>query len=89
MKPWETEPDLPVSVGGFPTEEGVAVAHHGTRTLAAEVLGSAPWCEPSWSPPLASPWSQVGSSSGSPQDKQRTMRKTSPTHQQTSGLKFY
>ena len=27
----------------------------GTRTLAAEVLGSAPWREPSRSPPLAPP----------------------------------
>ena len=27
----------------------------GTRTLAAEVLGSTPWCEPSQSPPLAPP----------------------------------
>ena len=34
---------------------GAAVAHQGTRTLAAEVLGSIPWHEPSQNPPLAPP----------------------------------
>ena len=60
-----------------------------TRTLAAEVLGSTPWYEPSQSPPLAPPKSQVGSGVGSPQAKQPTGREPSPTHQQTSRLKFY
>ena len=61
----------------------------GTRTLAAEVLGSTPWLEPSQSLPLAPPKSWVGSSAGSPQSKQPTGREPSPTHQQRSGLKFY
>ena len=34
---------------------GTAVAHQGTRTLAAEVLGRTPWHEPSQSRPLAPP----------------------------------
>ena len=62
----------------------------GTRTLAAEVLGSTPWREPSRSLPLApSKKLYVGSSAGSPQAKQPTGRELSPTHQQTRGLKFY
>ena len=61
----------------------------GTRTLAAEVLGTTPWREPSWSLPLAPPKSPVASSAGSPQAKWPTRRELSPTHQQTSRLKFY
>ena len=53
----------------------------GTRTLAAEVLGSTHWCEPSQSPPLAPPKSRVGSSVGLPQAKQTTGREPSQTHQ--------
>ena len=34
---------------------GCAVITAGTRTLTAEVLGSTPWFEPSWSPPLSPP----------------------------------
>ena len=61
----------------------------GTRTLAAEVLGSTPRREPSRSWPLGPPKSKVGSSVGSPQAKQPTGREPSPMHQQTSRLKFY
>ena len=90
VTPWETEPDLPAGVGGSPAEAGWWLCLTvRTRTLAAEVLGSIPWCEPSWSPPLAPPKSQVGSSVGSPQGKQLTGRELSPNHQQTSGSKFY
>ena len=56
MTPGETEPDLPASVGGSPAEAGGWLwLTVGTRTLAAEVLGSTPWREPSRSPPLAPP----------------------------------
>ena len=55
VTPQETEPDLPASVGGSPSEVGVAVPHCEERTLAAEVLGSTPWHEPSQSPPLTPP----------------------------------
>ena len=61
----------------------------GTRTLAAEVLGSTPWHEPSQSLPFTPPKSLVGSSAGSSQAKRPTGREPSPTHQQTSGFKFY
>ena len=61
----------------------------GMDTLAAEVLGAAPWHDLSQSLPLAPPKSQVGSSVGPPQAKQPTGWEPSPTHQQTSGLKFY
>ena len=40
---------------GLPQRQGTAVAHQGTRTLAAEVLGSTAWHEPSQSSPLAPP----------------------------------
>ena len=55
--PGETEPDLPASVGGSPAEAvgGGLWLTVGTRTLAAEVPGSTPWCEPSQSRPLAPP----------------------------------
>ena len=42
---------------GLLQRQRAAVAHQGTRTLAAEVLGSTPWREPSQSPPLAPPTS--------------------------------
>ena len=60
----------------------------GTRTLAAEVLGSTPWREPAQSLPLAPQEAcrlQCRVASG----QQPTGREPSPTHQQTSGLKFY
>ena len=57
--PGETEPDLPASVGGSPAEAvgwgGVLWLTVWTRTLAAEVLGSTPWLEPSQSLSLAPP----------------------------------
>ena len=90
MTPSETEPDLPASVGVSSAEVGGWLwLTTGTRTLAAEVLGSTPWREPSQSLPLAPPKSWVGSSAGFPQAKQPTGREHSPTHQQTSRLKFY
>ena len=89
VTPGETEPDLPASVGGSPAEAGVAVSHHEDKDTGAEILGSTPWCEPSQSLPLTPPKSWVGSSVGSPQAKQPTGWEPSPTHQQTSRLKFY
>ena len=50
----ETEPDLPASVGGSPADAWLWLTV-GTRTLAAEVLGSTPWHEPSQSLSLAPP----------------------------------
>ena len=48
----------------------------GTRTLAAEVLGSTPWCEPSQSRPLAPPKSpgrlQCWVASGQTTNRERT-----------------
>ena len=49
--PQETGPDLSASTGGSPAEV-VEQATAGTKTLAAVVLGSAHWHEPSWRPPL-------------------------------------
>ena len=40
---------------GLLQRKGVAVSCCRDKTLAAEVLGSTPWCEPSWSPPLDPP----------------------------------
>ena len=53
----ETEPDLPASVGRSSVGWGGGWLCFimGTRTLAAEVLGSTPWCEPSQSLSLAPP----------------------------------
>ena len=89
VTPGDTEPDLPASVAGSLVGGGWLWLTVRTRTLAAEVLGSTPWREPSQSLTLAPPKSQVGSTVGSPQAKQPTGRELSPTHQQTSGLKFY
>ena len=57
MSPGETEPDLTASVGGSPAEAGKGCLWFtvGTRTLAAEVLGSTPWRGPSQSLSLAPP----------------------------------
>ena len=56
VTPGETEPDLPASVRGSPAEAGGWLwLTVGTRTLAAEVLGSIPWREPSQSLPLTPP----------------------------------
>ena len=68
---------------------GVAVAHCGDKDTGSRSSGKYSWHEPSQSSPLAPPKSRVGSSAGSPQAKQPTGREPSPTHQQTSGLKFY
>ena len=52
----KTEPDLPASVGRSSAEAGGGSCFTvGTRTLAAEVLGSTPWHEPSQSLSLALP----------------------------------
>ena len=55
VTPQETEPDLPASVGGSPAEVGGGRwwLTTGTKILAAEVLGSTHWREPSRSLPLA------------------------------------
>ena len=56
VTPQETEPDLPASVEGSHAEAGGQLwLTMGTRTQAAEVLGSTPWHEPSQSLPLAPP----------------------------------
>ena len=88
--PRETEPDLPASVGGSPAE---AVGGCGSP------WGQGHWQQQFWevllgvSPPRVCHYhkqrAQVGSSVGLPQAKQPTGREPSPTHQQSSGLKFY
>ena len=68
---------------------GVAVAHRGDKDTGSRSSGkySLAWALPE---SAISPTKElVGSSAGSPQAKQPTGRKPSPTHQQTSGLKFY
>ena len=60
-----------------------------TRTLAAEVLGSTPWCGPSQSLPLA-PSKSLGRLQCWVVSHQTTNKEgTYPTHQETSGLKCY
>ena len=39
VNPGETEPDLPASVGGFPAEAGVAMAHHGDKDTGSRSSG--------------------------------------------------
>ena len=74
---------------GLLQRRGPAVAHKGTRTLAAEVLGSTPWREPSQSLPLAplkSPGRlQCWVTSGQTTNKEGTHA----THHQTGRLKIY
>ena len=65
---------------------GGPVAHRGDKDTGSR---SSPQCEPSQSLSLAHQRAQVGSSVGFPQAKQPTGREPSPTHQQSSGLKFY
>ena len=77
MTPGETEPDLPASVGGSPAEAGGWLwLTVGTRTRAAEVLGSTPWRKPSQSLPLAPPKSpgrlQCWITSGQTSNRERT-----------------
>ena len=60
----------------------------GTRTLAAPLLVSTHWCEPSRRPPLAPPNSLQAPVQGRLRPN-TNMEGTQPSHQQTSGLKFY
>ena len=89
MTPKETEPDLPDSAGRSPAEAGGGGGSpwgqgHWQQKFWKVLLGmSAPESDIS---PTNEP---VGSTAGSPQAKQPTGRERSPTHQQTSGLKFY
>ena len=88
--PGETEPDLSASVGGSPAEAGGG---------SVSPWGQGHWQQKFWevllgvSPPRVCHYphqrAQVGSSVGLPQAKQPTGREPSPTHQQSSGLKFY
>ena len=39
VTPVETEQDLPASVGGFPAEAGVAVAHRGDKDTSSRSSG--------------------------------------------------
>ena len=68
---------------------GVAVAHRGNKDTGSRSSekSSLTWAllESAISPTKE----PVGSSAGSPQAKQLTGREASPTHQQTSRLKFY
>ena len=59
MTPEETEPDLPASVGGFPAEMGVAVAHHEDKDTGSRSSGkySLAWAFPE---STISPKKQVG-----------------------------
>ena len=68
---------------------GAAVAHHRNKGTGSRSSGkySSAWALPEAAIiPTKEP---VGSSAGSPQAKQLTGTEHSPTHQQTSGLKFY
>ena len=86
----ETEPDLPASVGGSSAEVGAGSVSlwgqgHRQRRFWKVLLGMSPHrvCH------LPHQRAQVGSSVGLPQAKQPTGREPRPTHQQSSGLKFY
>ena len=73
----ETEPDLPAGVGGVSCRGGGWLCFTvGTGTLAVEVLGSAPWREPSQSLPLTPPKSlgrlQCWVASGKTTNRERT-----------------
>ena len=46
VTPGETEPDLPVSVGGSPAEVAVAVAHREDKDTGSRSSGSTPWSTP-------------------------------------------
>ena len=85
----QIEPDLPASVGGSPAEAVVGCGSpweqgHWQQKFWEVLLGVI--LPESTISPTKEP---VGSSKGSPQAKQPTGRELSPTHQQTSGLKFY
>ena len=51
----KTESNILPSIGGSSTEERGDCGYAGTRALAAAVLGSTHWYEPSWSRPLFPP----------------------------------
>ena len=56
VNPEEPGPDLPASIGGSPAEVGVWLwLTAGKKTMAAPVLGSIHWHEPSQRLPLAPP----------------------------------
>ena len=74
---------------GLLQRQGVAVAHHGDKDIGSRSSGK-------YSLLLALPESTisptkepVSSTAGSPQAKQPRGRELCPTHQQTSGSKFY
>ena len=68
---------------------GVAVAHHRDKDTGSRSSGkySLAWALPEST--ISSTKEPVASSAGSPQAKQPTGRALTPTHHQTSGLKFY
>ena len=74
---------------GLLQRQGVAVAHSGDKDTGSRSSGkySLAWALPE---STISPTKEiVASSDGLPQAKQPTGREPSPTHQQTSRLKFY
>ena len=74
---------------GLLQRQGVAVPHSGDKDTGSRSSGkySLVWALPeSAISPTKEP---VASSAGLPQAKQWTGREPSPTHQQSSGLKFY
>ena len=88
VNPQETEPDLPASVGGSPAEAGGGCGSpqgqgHWQQRLWEVLVGVNParvTVSPTKGP--------VGSSAGSSQAKQPPGKELSPTHQETSRLKF-
>ena len=65
----------------------------GTETLAAAVLASTHWCEPSWRPPVSASLGPVGSRAGLPKAKSptaeenRTIKKVE--HQRIDAFKMW
>ena len=78
-----------LALEGLLQKWGAVVAHQGDKDTGSRSSGkySLVWAllESAISPTKG----LVGASAGSPQAKQPTGRELSPTHQQTSGLKFY
>ena len=90
VTPGETEPDLPASVAGSPAEAGGGCGSpwgqgHWRQKFWEVLLGVSP-CRVCHQPHQRP---HEGSSVGLPQGKQPTGREPSPTHQQSSRLKFY
>ena len=74
---------------GLLQRRGMAVAHRGDKDTGSRSSGKYPFA---WALPEStiSPTKEpIPSRTGSPQAKQPTGREFSPTHQQTSRLKFY